>query len=149
MRTVALEEHFTTAEFLKATGQVYQTASKGLSDSAAEAKTELLDIGVGRIADMDIHGIDLQVLSLSSVGLDKLPPAMATSLARSTNDEVAAAVKAHPDRFAAFAALGLLEPEKAAAELQRCVGQLGFKGAMVMGTVNGVFLDDPKFIPPL
>jgi 2,3-dihydroxybenzoate decarboxylase len=31
----------------------------------------------------------------------------------------------------------------AADELERCVGQLGFYGAMVNGATNGVYLDDP------
>jgi hypothetical protein len=39
------------------------------------------------------------------------------------------------------------QPEKAAAEFERAVRQLGFKGAMIHGTVNGVFLDDPRFTP--
>jgi hypothetical protein len=76
-----------------------------------------------------------------------MEPSAANALARDANDIMAAAANAHPDRFAAFATLALQEPEKAAAELERCVRQLGFKGAMVNGTVNGRFLDDPKFTP--
>ena len=53
---------------------------------------------------------------------------------------------AHPDRFAAFAALPTADP-KAADELERTVGRLGFKGAMVNGLTNGVFLDDKRFWP--
>jgi predicted TIM-barrel fold metal-dependent hydrolase len=68
-------------------------------------------------------------------------------VARDANDVMAAAVKTHPDRFAAFATLALQEPEKAAGELERCIRQLKFKGVMVNGTINGQFLDDPKFIP--
>ncbi len=56
-------------------------------------------------------------------------------------------VQAHPDRFAAFATLALQEPEKAALEFERCVRQLGFKGALVNGTSNGMFLDHPRFTP--
>jgi len=52
----------------------------------------------------------------------------------------------HPDRFAASPLLPA-GPEKAAAELERCVRQLGFKGVMVNGTINGQFLDGPKFTP--
>ena len=56
-------------------------------------------------------------------------------------------MREHPKRFAGFAALALQEPEKAAAEFERCVRQLGFKGALVHGTTRGVFLDDPQFTP--
>jgi predicted TIM-barrel fold metal-dependent hydrolase len=98
---------------------------------------------------MDASSIDMQVLSLSSSGLDKLDASIATSLAQDTNDQLAAAVSAHPDRFAAFATLALHEPAKAALELERCVKQLHFKGLIVSGTLNGLFIDDPRFTPVL
>ena len=107
---------------------------------------KLFDLGPARIADMDAAGIQMQVLSLSG-GLDKLAASVATPLATEINDKVADAVKAHPDRFAAFATLALQEPEKAALEFERCVRQLGFKGTLVNGTYGGLFLDDSRFSP--
>ncbi|HVB57323.1 MAG TPA: amidohydrolase family protein [Candidatus Acidoferrales bacterium] len=143
MRTITLEEHFSTPEVLKAT-----TKDAGaVPEFMKLLQARLLDLGQGRIADMDASGIDVQVLSLAASGLDKLEPATATALARDTNDTLAAAVKAHPDRFAAFGTLALLEPEKAAAEFERCIRQLGFKGIMLNGTTNGLFLDHPSFTP--
>jgi len=68
-------------------------------------------------------------------------------LVRDANDRMAAAVREHPGRFAAFATLALQEPDKAAAELERCVRHLGFKGVMLNGTANGQFLDHPRFTP--
>ncbi len=41
------------------------------------------------------------------------------------------------------------DPEGAAAELERCVVGLGFKGALISGTINDRFLDDPIFAPVL
>jgi predicted TIM-barrel fold metal-dependent hydrolase len=58
-----------------------------------------------------------------------------------------AAVLAHPDRFAAFAALPTPDPIAAAAELDRCVEKLGFKGAMIHGLTNQEFLDHKKYWP--
>jgi uncharacterized protein len=147
MRTITLEEHFTTESLLKATGQVYQVSGKSMRAGLKDVNARLLEIGAERIADMDASRIDVQVLSMSSVGLDRLDAATATALARQANDELAAAVGAHPDRFAGFATLALQDAETAAAELARCIRQLGFKGAMVMGSVNGVFLDDRRFTP--
>ena len=144
MRTITLEEHFATPEFLKATAQL-QSAARVDFVKAVESK--LLDLGQGRIADMDAAGIDLQVLSLTWAGLDRLEGATATALAHDANDRLAAAVREHPKRFAGFAALALQEPEKAAAEFERCVRTLGFKGALVHGTTRGMFLDDPQFTP--
>ena len=73
--------------------------------------------------------------------------AQATALAKDVNDKLAAGVKAHPTRFAAFATLALQNPESAASEFERCIRRLGFKGALVNGTINGLFLDDKKFTP--
>lgn len=108
---------------------------------------KLMDLGDGRIADMDASGITMQVLSISASPIDRMEVPAAQSLARDANDVMAAAVKAHPDRFAAFCTLALQDPPSAAKELERCVTQLGFKGVMVNGTVNGQFLDDVKFLP--
>src|SRR5208337_4092419 len=140
MRTITLEEHVTTPEFLKATGQVHEINAR-----MQDLTRRLLDIGEGRIADMDANKIDMQVLSLSSAGLDKLDSATATPLVRDINDKLAAAVSAHPDRFAAFATVALQEPEKAVLEFERCIKDLKFKGLNVAGSTNGIFLDDPRF----
>src|ERR1700689_2379713 len=106
MRTITLEEHFITESFVRATG----------APRFAELQPKLLDLGAGRIADMDEAGIDLQVLSLASMGLDRLEPASATTLIRDVNDELAARVQAHPPRFAGFASLALKDATTAAAE---------------------------------
>jgi predicted TIM-barrel fold metal-dependent hydrolase len=144
MRTITLEEHFATTEILKKSAEI-QPPSRNSFVKAVEDK--LLDVGAARIADMDAAGIDLQVISLTNAGLDKLDGATATSLVRDANDKLAEAVRSHRKRFAGFASLALQEPEKAAAEFERCVTKLGFKGTLVHGTTKGVFLDDPRFTP--
>ncbi len=142
MRTITLEEHITTPEMLKA-AQMPVTGASAAFMQAMNAK--LLDLGEGRIADMDAAGIDMQVLSVSANTVEKLDSAAANAVARDANDRMAAAVRAHPTRFAAFATLALHEPDKAAAELERCVRELGFKGVMLNGICNGNFLDHPRF----
>ena len=66
---------------------------------------------------------------------------------RRVNDRLHAAVAAHPTRFAGFAALPTADPKAAADELERTRHKLGFKGAMIHGLANGVFLDDKRFWP--
>ncbi len=66
-------------------------------------------------------------------------------MARDANDRAHEAVKAHPDRFAAFAALPTADPQAAAKELERTVTKLGFKGAMIHGHTQGSFLDEKKY----
>jgi hypothetical protein len=68
---------------------------------------------------------------------------------RGANDNLAAAVRRHPDRFAAFAALPTTVPYSAAAELERCVSELGFAGTMIMGRTEGEFLSAERFDPVL
>jgi len=144
MRTITLEEHITTPEILKA-AQMPATGAFAAYVQAMNSK--LLDMGEGRIADMDAAGIDLQVLSVSANAVDKLEPATATAIVRDANDQMDAAVRAHPRRFAAFATLALHEPDKAAVELERCILELKFKGVMLNGTSSGLFFDHPRFIP--
>lgn len=145
MRIIALEEHITTPAIVKSSPD----GQGGLLNSAyiQSLHAKLLDVGAGRLADMDASGISVQVLSISASSIDKMESSTGQAMARDANDVLASAVKAHPDRFAAFCTLALQEPEKAVLELERCVRQLGFKGVMVNGTVNGQFLDDPIFTP--
>lgn len=141
MKTITLEEHFVTKEFLKATG------ADGFLSRMPGLQPALLDLGAGRIAAMDEGGVDFQVLSLVSMGLHRLGAADATALVADVNDELAEAVRANPDRLGGFAALALEDPASAARELERCVTKLGFAGALVDGTVDGLFLDDLRFTP--
>ncbi len=147
MKTIALEEHFVTASFLKATGEYGAYGSQQLAAAMAELQPKLLDLGAGRIAAMDEGGVDFQVLSLAAIGFDKLPAKDATPLAADINDELAEAIRQNPTRFGGFASLAMKDPAQAAKELERCVTRLGFKGAMLDGTIGGCFLDDPRFLP--
>jgi predicted TIM-barrel fold metal-dependent hydrolase len=144
MRIITLEEHVTTPDIVQAAQMSMSGAAPAYMQSI---NAKLLDMGDGRIADMDAAGITMQVLSVAANTVDKLEASIANALARDANDRMAAAVGAHPDRFAAFATLALQEPDQAAAELERCVRQLGFKGVMLNGTANGQFLDHPRFTP--
>lgn len=143
MRTIAIEEHFLTTSFLKAIGD----RDVAVRPEFQQTQAKLIDLGKGRIADMDEAGISMQVLSLATSGLDGLAAVDAVPIVRDVNDELAQAISANPDRLAGFAAVALLNPDAAAQELARCVQKLGFKGAMVDGTVGGEFLDQAKFLP--
>jgi uncharacterized protein len=143
MRTITLEEHFVTESFLRATGAY----GKAGPPQMAELQPKLLDLGAGRIAAMDEAGIGFQVMSLAAMGFDALDAADATALAQDVNDELVEAVKAHPDRLGGFATLGLKDADGAVAELERCCTKLGFLGALVDGTVEGLFLDHARFLP--
>src|SRR5216684_1342046 len=98
--------------------------------------SQLEDLGADRLHHMDVMGVDVQVLSYPLSGLQVLPAAEAVPLARDANDQLATAIQAHPDRFAGFATLPTPDPSAAAAELERAVKKLGFKGALIAGWTN-------------
>ncbi len=153
MRTIAIEEHFLSTGFAEAMSRQVPTSSRaGSTNDAymAARDAKLTDLGVIRLQDMDAAGIDFQVIShTAQVTQGSLPVAESVRLAKQANDQLAAAVAAHPTRFAGFAALPMADSQAAAAELERAVRDLGFKGAMINGTAEGKFLDDPSFLPIL
>jgi hypothetical protein len=140
MEIIALEEHYLDPELKRHFSGLDETRQP-------EVVARLDDVGALRLKEMDEAGIDIQVLSHASPSLQKLDAESATRLARGVNDRLAETVRAHPDRFAAFAALPTPDPGAAADELERAVTKLGFKGAMVHGLTGGLFLDDKRFWP--
>ena len=140
MRMIGLEEHFVTDE-LAAYGA--GTAKLAQPDVWAEASRRLLDLTGERLDVMDAAGLDMQVLSLNSPGIQaEADPAVAIKAAAAVNDLTAATVAEHPTRFAGFAALPLQDPVAAADELERATRDLGLKGALVNAHTQGVYLDD-------
>jgi len=146
MRTIALEEHCLTPELCDLLGpQIHPYYAVHRWPAPLEAR--LMDLGEGRLAEMDASGIDVQVLSMVQPGLEHSTAEEAVPVARAFNDRVAEATRAHPDRFAAFAALPTADPAASAEELRRAVEELGFKGALINGRTRERFLDDRFFWP--
>jgi hypothetical protein len=145
MRLIAIEEHFQASALQRFAQPSGFDRAMGADNPMAKRLAKLDDVGAGRLADMDAAGIDFQVLS-QTVG--PMPDAdAATELAREANDELAKAIAPYPNCFAGFALLPMADPLAAAAELERAVRELGFKGALVNGTEHGRFLDDRFFWP--
>ena len=145
---VALEEHFAIQDTLM--------DSKGFLPDAVwdELSARLLDIQDKRLREMDKHGVEIMILSLNAPAVQAIPDVKrANEVARKANDMLAAEVAKRPDRFAAFAALPLQDPELATRELERCVTQLGFVGALANGfsqiheADSAVYYDLPQYRP--
>lgn len=137
---IAIEEHYWDREMAaQFPGGVEASRSPDLLE-------RLFDLGTLRIKEMDAAGVDMQVLSHGAPSAQKLSPDIAVALTRKVNDKLHQAVQSHPKRFAAFAALPTSDPAEAADELERTT-KLGFKGAMIHGLANNVFLDDKRFWP--
>lgn len=106
---------------------------------------QLQDIGEKRIRDMDAAGIDRMVLSLTAPGVQIFDAATANSLAASTNDQLAEAIRKHPDRFAGLAAVAPQDPKAAAKEMERGIRKLGLNGVIINSHTKGEYLDDPRY----
>jgi 2,3-dihydroxybenzoate decarboxylase len=56
-------------------------------------------------------------------------------------------VQKRPDRYSGFAHLAMQDPKAAAEELERCIRELQFCGAMINGHTHGKYLDDRFYDP--
>ena len=114
-------------------------------DHVREMVNKLMDIGQGRLTDMDQGGIDMQVLSFVSPGVQVFEPKTAIKMAREMNDQLSRLVHENPARFAGLAALPMQSPEAAADELERSASELGMVGACIFSHTRGEYPDDKKF----
>ena len=145
---IALEEHFAIPETL--------ADSRGYFPDRVweEVKSRVLDLHERRLKLMDENGIEMMLLSLNAPAVQAMPDtAQAHEMARRANDYLAEQVAKRPDRFQGLAALAMQDPEIAARELERCVKDLGFRGALVNGfsqvgnADTAVYYDVPQYRP--
>ncbi len=143
---IGLEEHFAIPDTLS------DSAGFVPQDHWEELKYRLLDIHEKRLRLMDEHGMEMMILSLNAPAVQAIPESQkANEIARRANDFLAAQVARRPERFQGFAALPLQDPELASRELERCVKDLGFKGALVNGFSQlgerALYYDLPQYWP--
>ena len=124
---IALEEHFAI--------QATLNNSKVFGANVWEKLgPRLIDIHDMRLKEMDRHGIEMMILSLNAPAVQAIPdvkPAIAVAGKRMTCSPITCGKR--PGRFAAFAALPMQDPDAAILELNRCVKEFGFVGALVNG----------------
>ena len=145
---IGLEEHFALPDTAVNPRGTYAESTW------AELKGRLLELHGERLALMDKHGIEMMVVSLNAPAVQAIPdPKKAVEVARRANDALAEQIAKRPDRFQGLAALAMQDPDAAIRELERCVEQLGFKGALVNGFSqvndpdNAVYYDLPQYRP--
>ena len=127
-----------TLDYLSPTGSPMQRFVVRLADYSCDRK----------LADMDAAGVTLSVISTNLPTPDFLPPAAALAGARICNDEVAAWVARHPDRFAGLAVLPLPDVAAALDEVERAAAELGLRGIFMPSQLaGGIMLDDPRLEP--
>ena len=143
MRVISIEDHFWTPDIARGDRRPAQPRHAA---SGTPLAANLADLGERRLAAMDDAGIDLQVISHTTPGVQHLDPDTAIPLAREANDALARAVAEHPDRFAGFATLPTLgarapPPTSSSARSASWASRARWSTA----TPSGRFLDDPAF----
>ena len=159
-RRITTEEAFATQPQLdgfRAMGKYLDNGSDfaftqtllGDSAYARDMTPRLLNLGDERIAEMDDGGIAMQVLSLTSPGVQMFSPDTAVSIARESNDILAEAIRKYPKRFCGLGALAPHGPKRGPQEMERAVKQLDLNGFIVNSHTGGEYLDEQKYWPIL
>lgn len=139
-RVIAIEEAFQN----KFVSEKYPAQWQQATERMTQGK--LFDVGEERIARMDEAGIDFQILSLSSPGVQTFDLQTAEELGGKSNDWLAGIIEKYPQRFGAFASLPTQDGRRAADELEKRVKQ-NFAGALINGHTDGKLIDDKHFWP--
>ena len=143
---IGLEEHFAIPETLQ------DSAGFLADESWTELSARLIDIQERRLREMDDNGMEMMILSLNAPAIQAIPNrAKAIEMAKRANDFLAEQVALRPNRFQGFAALPMQDPDAATQELERCMKDFGFRGALVNGfsqidtPENVVYYDAPQY----
>ena len=145
VQKIALEEHFLAPGY-----EAYWRPTVGNVDpkQAAGLLARLTEFGDIRLQSMDEAGIARAVLSIAGPGVQsERDPPTATRNARAANDFLAGEIARRRDRYSGFAHLAMQDPRSAADEIERCMRELKFAGAMINGHTGGQYLDHPSLYP--
>jgi predicted TIM-barrel fold metal-dependent hydrolase len=135
---IGTEETFSTRELMV------------LNDRLFLEDTGLAELGPRRIGAMDEAGINVQILSAHTPGVQNVPGQQGIDFAYRLNKMlVDGPMATYPGRFRAFATLPLQNPKASADELERAVREDGFLGCLTNGIIGKKFLDHPDFEPVL
>jgi 2,3-dihydroxybenzoate decarboxylase len=144
-KKIALEEHFLCPGF-----EDYWKTTVGDVDPKiiGGVVARLNDFGDQRLEAMYRGGIERAVLSLTGPGVQiERDTTTAIRKAKECNDFLAAEVQKRPHQYSGLAHLAMQDAKAAADELERCMRDLGFCGAMINGHTNGQYLDHPSLHP--
>ncbi|KAF6828173.1 2,3-dihydroxybenzoic acid decarboxylase [Colletotrichum plurivorum] len=138
LQFIAIEEHYISPLLPEQAGRYSRPSIKDFNTAVIE---KLGELGPSRLKDMSNDSVAMTVLS-------HLPAVPDAARCKAINDDLHSKIVQHPDRYAGFAILPLEDPPAAAAELKRCVRDLGFVGALVGNHLDdGAFYDTPRFHP--
>jgi 2,3-dihydroxybenzoate decarboxylase len=142
---IALEEHFLSPSL----EEYWWPTVQGVDPKHAKSLlARLTDFAEMRLVAMNEAGIARSVLAIAGPGVQAERDAgTASRRARESNDFLAQEVQKRPDRYSGFAHLAMQDPRGAADEIERCMRELKFCGAMINGHTHGQYLDHPSLHP--
>ena len=151
-KLITVEEHYNSKAINEKIRNIFEkhgTAEEKSAVQRASGETApgVNDLGEDRIAYMDAHGIDTQVISYASGIPATMEPEFSVDLCRDVNNEMAEKAASYPGRFYLFAHLPLGDANEAAKELERSVKELGFVGAMLSGHYHDIPYDNEHYLP--
>jgi predicted TIM-barrel fold metal-dependent hydrolase len=144
---IDVHSHFQSVEFVR-----HLVGSARLPRAIQEGGTYIVDCGAGlrvpslpelvdvqaKLDAMDRLRVDVSVLSH---GLPLGPDVLggeADEWAMRINDDLAQIVHTYSDKFIGFGSLGLADPERTIAEVDRCITELGFSGFQLFSNLANI-----------
>jgi len=110
-----------------------------------QTQDQLSDIDT-RLAEMDAAAVDMQALSVDpGLFFYDLDPVESAARATLLNDELAAVVAKHPDRFVALGTVSLQDVPLAIEQLEQCMRERQMRGVEICTNVNGKNIGEPEF----
>jgi aminocarboxymuconate-semialdehyde decarboxylase len=100
-----------------------------------------------RIADIDRYGIDVQMLSLTTPGVEMIPAAEGVPWAKKVNDFLAELCRRYKGRYYMFAALPYQDAKESVKEMERAVKELGARVITMFSNIKGEPIYAPRFTP--
>lgn len=146
MKVITLEEHYLDTRIMEINQKYSKHALSSNSPHMSTIFEDLTDFRK-RIKYMDDNHIDVQVLSMTSPISENVPKEEAVKACILANNITKSHMDEYPGRFLGFATLPMSDPIKASEELERCVKELGFSGALLAGRYKGRFLNEKEFLP--
>ena len=151
MSRIDIHTHFQCLDFVE-----YLLGRSTFPRSVLDGGTYAVECAAGfrvpalpKMIDMDAKLLDLEAMDITvsvlshglPLGPDVLGGMEADDWAMRINDDLARIVAAYPGKFVGFGTIGFGNPQRAIAEIDRCITQLGFKGIQLFSNIAGKMLD--------
>jgi aminocarboxymuconate-semialdehyde decarboxylase len=126
------------------------------ADAATKSLNAKQDADIGkritgqdeRLKELDAMGVDIQVVMPPPPQCYyTVPLEIGVQAAQIVNDGIAEFVARRADRFVPVGTVPMQDGKEAAAELERCMTKLGFKGVEILTNIAGKEISDPAYAP--